>query len=423
MALQWHKTTKATALFCTLLLALPAVSKAASDEDVAALRAQLQALSQRLDQLEAENHKLAASNSDLKRNSEETAKTVADISAKAGSGAADWTNNIKWKGDFRYRYEGFDIEGKPGRNRNRIRARAAMIAKVTPTVTAGFGLASGSQDPVSTNQTLGDGGSSKGVNLDLAYVDWSGLANTHVIGGKFSNFLHKSGGNELLWDGDWRPEGGGIRYSNGNFFANALGTWIESDNKKDQLLAWGFQGGVKLPVGDVAKVTAGASYFSFDTKGSTTFHGGATDFFGNTHDPAANTYLNNYQELELFADVGFDLANRPFSIFANYVQNQDADKYDTGYAFGFNYGKASDPGQWKIGYVYQKLEADAVFGLLTGSDFGGGGTDSKGSIFKASYALAKHVNANATYFINDVGLMSGNTYNFKRLQLDLSFKY
>lgn len=420
MALQWHKSTRAFTFILTLLLALPAVSQAASDEDLAALRAQIKALSQRLDQLEAENQKLAASNSDLKRSSEATAKTVADISAKTESAAASWTDKIKWKGDFRYRYEGFDIEGKPNRDRNRIRARAAMIAKVTPTVTAGFGLASGSQDPVSTNQTLGDGGSSKGIVLDLAYVDWSGLANTHVIGGKFSNFLHKS---SLIWDGDWRPEGGGFKFANGNVFVNGIGTWIESDKKKDQLLAWGLQGGVKVPLGDAMKLTAGASYYQLDTQGSGTFHGGGTDFFGNSYDPATNTYLYDYRLFELFTDLNFDLGNRPVKIYGDYVKNQDADKYDTGYQFGFQYGKAANKGQWQVGYVYEKLEADAVFGLLTDSDFGGGGTDSKGHIFKASYALAKHANFDLTYFINKSGIRSGNSIDFKRLQVDLAFKY
>ena len=50
-------------------------------------------------------------------------------------------------------------------------------------------------------------------------------------------------------------------------------------------------------------------------------------------------------------------------------------------------------------------------------------TDSKGSIIKGSYAFYKNFNANLTYFINDVGLKSGDPIDFKRLQLDLSFKY
>jgi hypothetical protein len=110
-------------------------------------------------------------------------------------------------------------------------------------------------------------------------------------------------------------------------------------------------------------------------------------------------------------------------LFGNYVQNQAADENDEAYAVGFKYGSAKNKGEWQFGYVYQKLEADSLLGLLTDSDFGGGGTDSKGSIIKGSYAIDKNFNANFTYFINDVGLKSGDPIDFKRLQLDLSFKY
>lgn len=421
-----------TTTLCVLLLFAPVVTQAASDEDLAAMRAQLLAMGERLDRLEAENRTLAETNAELVKTNQDNAITVAAVSEKTDAVAAEvkeqaaktgWTDTIRWKGDFRYRYESFDIEGTPDRNRNRVRARAALIADVTPTIEVGLGLASGGDDPVSTNQTLGGGGSSKGLNLDLAYFDWSGLANTHVVGGKFSNYLHKSGKNALLWDGDWRPEGTGIKWDNGTFFANGLGTWIESDSKKDQSFAYGLQGGVKLPIGDSLKLTAGVGYYEFDTRGSGSFFGDDDDFFGNSFDPVTNTYLYDYEEIEVFADLGFSLFDRPVLVFADFVQNQAADKYDTGYAFGFKYGKAKNKGQWEFGYIYQELEADSVLGLLTDSDFGGGGTDSRGHIIKGSYAIAKNFNAKFTYFINEAGLKSGDPIDFERLQLDLSFKY
>ena len=396
------------------------------------MRAQLAALSERLDRLEAENRALTTANTALTNNTGQNSAAVAAVNAKADAVAAkvdqqtskpDWTDRMHLKGDFRYRYESFDIEGKPGRNRNRVRARAALIADIKPTLEVGLGLASGSDDPVSSNQTLGSGGSSKGINLDLAYFDWSGLENTHVVGGKFSNFIYKSGKNSLLWDGDWRPEGGGVNWDNGTFFANGLGTWIESDNKKDQSFGLLTQAGINLPIGENLSLTAGVGYHRFDTKGSQTFYGDDDEFFGNSFDVNSNTYMYNYEEVELFADLGFSLLDHPALIFADFVKNRAADENDTGYSFGFKLGKAKTKGQWELGYTYQKLEADSVLGLLTDSDFVGGGTDSKGHIFKGSYAVDKNVNANFTYFINEAGLKSGQPINFKRLQLDLSIKY
>lgn len=423
-----------TTTICTLLLLSPVVSQAATDEDFAAMREQLMALSERLDRLEEENRELTAANAELVKSSQETAVTVAAVSEKTDAVAAEveeqvaqtsWTDTIRWKGDFRYRYESFDVEGKDNRNRNRIRARAALIADVTPTIEVGLGLASGGDDPVSSNQTLGGGGSTKDLRIDLAYFDWDGLKDTHVYGGKFSNYIHRAGKNALLWDGDWRPEGTGIKWNNGKFFANALGTWIESDTNSDsgQSFAYLTQLGIKLPIGDNLKLTTGVGYHVFDTKGAGSYFGDDDDFFGNSFDPITETYLYDYEELEFFADLGFEMFGHPALLFGNYVQNQAVDENDTGWAVGFKYGSAKNKGEWQFGYVYQRLEADAVLGLLTDSDFGGGGTDSKGSIIKGSYAIHRNFNANLTYFINDVGLTQEDPIDFKRLQLDLSFKY
>jgi hypothetical protein len=421
-----------TITICVFLLSAPTVSQAASDEELAAMRAQLQALSDRLDRLEEENRSLSVSNAELLKAQKETSIVVTAVDEKTEATAAafeeqaateEWTDRMRWKGDFRYRFESFDIEGQPDSNRNRVRARAALIADITPTMEVGLGLASGGDDPVSSNQTLGGGGSSKELRMDLAYFDWSGLANTRILGGKFSNYIHRSGKNALLWDGDWRPEGTGINWDNDMFFANALGTWIESDSNKDQSFAYLTQAGFRLPIGDRSKFTAGIGYHVFDTQGSGSFFGEDNDFFGNSFDPDTNTYLYDYEELELFADVTFDIFGLPAQIFGNYAQNQAVDEFDTAYAFGMKFGKAAKKGQWAFGYVYQELEADSVLGLLTDSDFGGGGTDSKGHILNGSYSIVKNFNANFTYFINEVGLKSGDPIDFKRLQLDLSFKY
>lgn len=421
-----------TVTLCTLLILSPTIAQAVTDEDFAAMRAQMAALSARLDQLESENRALTAANEELAKSSQETALTVAAVEERTDAvvaeveeqaAASDWTDKLRWKGDFRYRYETFDIEGKDNRDRNRVRARAALIADITPNIEVGLGLASGGDDPVSSNQTLGGGGSTKDLRMDLAYFDWDGLKDTHVYGGKFSNFIHKAGKNALLWDGDWRPEGTGIQWNNGMFFANGLGTWIESDSNKGQSFAYLTQLGINVPIGDTVKLTAGVGYHNFDTAGSGSYFGDEDDFFGNSFNPITKTYLYDYEEVELFADLKFELFDMPALAFANYVQNQAVDEYDTAYAFGLKLGSAKNKGEWQVGYVYQKLEADALLGLLTDSDFGGGGTDSKGSIFKGSYAIHKNFNANVTYFINDVGLKSGDPIDFKRLQLDLSFKY
>ena len=384
-----------------------------NDETVQRLIHEISALTSRVRQLEQSDQELRTENVALK----EATGSIARIGDKLA-----WAEKIKVKGDFRYRYENIDDENKPkDRNRSRVRARIEAQAQVNDDWKVGLGLASGSDDPVSTNQTLGAGGSSKGINLDLAYFDWSGLNYTHVLGGKFKNPFYKPAKNSLIWDGDYRPEGLAAKYDNGTFFANAAFMYLESDDKagsKDAESYWGTQFGFTTDLGESAALIAGVSYYDIPVKGSKPFFDSG-DSFGNTL-AMDGTYLNNYEELELFAEIKTKVAGLPLSVFVDWVENQDADDNETGLAAGLKLGKAKNPGTWQMAYIYQDLESDAVLGLTTDSDFGGGGTDSKGHILKGAYALNKNTSFALTYFINENGDLETD---YDRLQVDLKFKY
>ena len=132
---------------------------------IQALQAQLVALTARLDALEKEQSHTITS-----------AKPVASAQTFAQAKALE---GIKFKGDFRFRQESFDIEGQDSRHRSRLRSRVALVAPINEDVSVGFGLASGSSDPTSANQSLGAVSSSKQINLDLAYVNWN-LPNSDI---------------------------------------------------------------------------------------------------------------------------------------------------------------------------------------------------------------------------------------------------
>ena len=95
-----------------------------------------------------------------------------------------------------------------------------------------------------------------------------------------------------------------------------------------------------------AKLVAGAGYYDIETAGSTPFFGAPDDFFGNSFtctDPGAPdgcTYDINYEEIEAFVEWALELVGLPVKVFGHYVQNQDADDNDTGYAAGVKVGKA-----------------------------------------------------------------------------------
>ena len=402
-----------------------------SADEFQVLREQIQILTQRLDELEKVNQQTTPSVERAQATTvapvNEPIKEKIDQDGNEQFGdrmaAVSWAERMRWKGDFRYRYENIKVDSQDSRKQNRIRARMDLEADVSETLQVGLGLASGGEDPVSSNQTLGGGGSTKDLRLDLAYFDWSGLADTHILGGKLRNFLVRGGNNGLLWDGDWRPEGIGAIWNNGTFYAQGIGTLIESDSNKDSEYAWITQAGLNFKLGDGTEFRIGATYAHFDPAGRGSLFGDDNDFFGNSFDPDTLTYLYDYHEIEAFAEITFDLFDRPLMLFADYVTNTAVDENDSGYVLGFKYGKTSGKGSWDISYLYEKLEADAVLGLLTDSDFGGGGTDVKGSIFKGTWGFHKNWNAKFTYFLNKIDLASGMPRDFDRLQLDLNFKY
>ena len=74
-------------------------------------------------------------------------------------------------------------------------------------------------------------------------------------------------------------------------------------------------------------------------------------------------------------------------------------------------------------YYYADKEADALLGLLTDSDYGGGGTDSKGHFLKFTYGVNESWAISAQYFINEIDLASGNNSDFNRLMLDTQWKW
>jgi len=406
----------------TVVAGSTGASAAVSDAQFAELKAQFAAMAQRLDTLEAEN-------SQLRELSQLTATALESAQAgltevQAHNKAGSWSERVRWKGDFRYRYEEIDLEGADTRERNRIRARAALIAALPNDVEIGLGIATGGDDPVSTNQTLGGGGSTKDVRLDLAYFKWNATDDLYLQAGKYSNPLFKPQKSALLWDGDWRPEGISAGWSDEHLFATFLGNWLESDSKnnKDEF-AWGIQGGTKFNLGD-AKLTAALGYFDFPTGGNEPFFG--DKFFGNSS--VDGVYKYDYEMIEISTDLSMNLLDMPLNLFANYVQNQDPGDYDTAWLAGVKLGKAKGKGTWQIAYQYQDTEADAVFGLLSDSDFAGGGTDGKGHRLTGAYGINTQWNVAFTWYINNEAgeknlADEGGALDYDRFMIDTKFKY
>ena len=217
------------------------------------------------------------------------------------------------------------------------------------------------------------------------------------------------------------PEGLALRYTRGDWFANYAGLWVEERGADDDSIMLGGQFGFRHMLDNGMRVTAGAGYYDYlETQGRTPFWDGAA--VGNRLEPGGG-YLNDFNLAQLFGELNLKADGRPVTVFADYVVNSEADQADTGFALGATFGEVSGARTWRVGYAYQDLEADAVIGTFTDSDFAGGGTDGKGHVVEFNYGFRDRLVFGLRYFLNERGADVGDEHDYNRLQADVVFNY
>ncbi len=432
----------------------------------------------------AKTAKTQATSSSAAAIAQSNAEQISEIRAQMQA-LPEWTSRISMKGDFRYRHEtinsGSDAEAIANkgstldRERERIRARLGLTAKVNDAISVGvrfvtseYGATVNSTrtaggidytdsfydprlDPRSPNVTLGGYSGKKTVALDQAYVEWNPGADWKVTAGKMGIPWARPA-QSLFVDGDINPEGIAVGFNHGYFFANAFYFWLNevtsSNTDRADANMNGGQVGVKVPFGTGSNLTVAASYQkngSVQGRATTTFYGNSTN--GNSTvsvgsgASAATLLRDEFKIAEAFAEYTRNFKTSvfgelPLTVFAQYARNSGAgdekngDTLDKAYAGGISLGKASAPGTWEIAWMYEKIEKNALFGQWIDSDFANGNTDVKGHVIKAGYAPFKNTSVNLTWFINKLNVDAGkpNTSNpqdrnYDRLQLDFNFKY
>lgn len=399
-------------LFLSVLMSTTFASAADdSAAELAALKAQLQFLTERLAKLEAKQKETAVQVT-------ETSNQLTE--QKHETKNEDWTSRIALTGDLRDRMEYIDERGKATRTRNRVRARFGIKAEVNDVLDVGIQLASGSQDPTSTNQTLDGAFSTKGINLDLAYFNWHFSDDLSLTGGKMKNPLHKAGKAPLIWDGDLNPEGASMQFVNNGWKATGFVFSVDERKSNKDVLLTGGQIFKSFDMGNNSLSTNLGYYTYSQLKGSTPFIDGKPR--GNTLDENGRI-ANDFDLLEGAIEFNTKMADMPLNLFATYVENTAADDENQGFALGFNLGKVKNKGSWSLGYSYMDIEADAVYALFNDSDFAGGETDSKGHTLKAGYGLNKNMSFGFTYIASEQDQSKAQQTDYDRLQLDLKFKF
>jgi uncharacterized protein (UPF0335 family) len=454
------KNLMIAAAVAAALSQLPAAAQAASPNDLAEIREQLQGLMQRVDKLEQENKELKSENAELKAQGEE-AKAQDDYlkaearglrkdaatnsAAVAAVKGADWAGRVTVTGDMRYRYEYISddtVSNAAGlkaadRTRDRIRARLAATAKATDNITVGIGLTTTEgNDPRSGNQSLTNLFSKKAIELDLAYFDWKFASWGNLVGGKMKQPFVK-GGQNLFWDNDITPEGVAFQFNRGIWFGSAYNFWLnevsgaENTQTSDPMMH-GIQIGARLPVAS-STLTLAAHYYdlsaSLGPRPGAPLFGGAAN--GNTTVTVgtATGLAFDYEVIDALVQFDTTLGGRPFQVWGEYATNQDPDDLNTAWSAGLLYGRAQNAGTWELGAMYQAMEKDAVFAQLIDSDFAAGLSDNEGLVFRLGYAPVRNWALNATYILSkrnvDVAqnAFSGTEVDYDRLQLDFNVRF
>ncbi len=369
-------------------------------------------------------------------------KEIAGKEATKGFELPKWVENTKFKGDVRARYQTEDTknDSNPDRNRGRVRLRLGVVSEVTDQWEAGFGIATGSNDPRSTNQTLENTFSSKDIRLDYAYAKYSPVTWANLWLGKFTNPIW--GTKDLLWDSDITPEGAALTFNyeaskNLEFFGTLGGFVLEEfSSKANDPYMIAVQPGINIKLPGSTYIKAAASYYEFqNVKGNDWTAGGSYGIGTNSRDAGGNW---EYDHDAFVGDLEFGITKIPgpvpfAALFGQYVQATNIDdnniynkKDDTGWLAGFKFGhkKVKGFGDWQVKYNYRRLERDAWPDFLPDSDFYGGATNAKGHEAQIEFGIAKNVYLEFDYYNTKEIRKSGTQDKDQSIfQADLNVKF
>ncbi|MBD3335225.1 MAG: hypothetical protein GF355_06885 [Candidatus Eisenbacteria bacterium] len=354
------------------------------------------------------------------------------LTPEAGAARAD---GARLDADFRFRYERIDQEGREAYDRHRIRVRLGLEGAAGDHAHYTVRLASGSADPISTNQTLGGGFSTKRIFLDRAFAGIRPplVRGLELLAGKMASPFMRPGGSQLLYDGDLSPEGvaGTYRHVLGrlSLFGAGSGFVVENRRQDDDAFLYGAQAGFTYaPEGTAWKATAGASLYAYTEIEGTPAAAGDPVFdpaYGNSTSmvdsvvviAAGFTLVEAFFEAELELEDMGGLRKLPVLLYGDLVKNTEPEEEATGWMAGV----LVRPWKLKLGYNYRRLERDAVLAAFSDSDFAGGGTNAEGHQLIAGAKLLQGLDLNVSFFLNRLQIAAGEkARDYERLQIDLT---
>lgn len=333
---------------------------------------------------------------------------------------------ITWYGDFRTRYQSESTQISATdiseRDRGRIRFRLGATVHMLKDLDIGFRLSTGDAQRDSGNETLDGGFTNKDIDLNMAFFrytpDVAGLETTWQ-GGKFKPPFMKS---EIIWDDDVTVEGISEQFSHkfGDTKLEAnFGQFIydEFDSTGADIVILGYQGVLSQQT-VFGKFKFAVGYYDVQ----------------NVEDarsaPTGTTLLSNTSEvkmLDIMGEWSEKIAGKKLKLFGEYTQNvgdlaTGNPDLDTAWQVGAKYGKSGKKfGDYDLKVTYRLVQTEAVFDVISDSDFHGSRSNARGFEAGGSLGLAKGVKLGITYF--DTEEERGTQWERETLQVDLKFKF
>ncbi|HEB55623.1 MAG TPA: hypothetical protein ENI98_04810 [Gammaproteobacteria bacterium] len=438
---------------------------------------------------------------------------VADVMAQAKNerwgmpdALPDWTRRFKFKGDFRLRYEGdffspdnhpqgyYDwqtINEKGGLNkagnktylntvkdvnRLRIRMRLGIDAKITNDLKASIRLATGNpQDPVSTNQTLGQYAERYNLSIDRVYLKYDyinldGYPSMTLLGGRMPNPWFST---DLVYDHDLNFEGlaSKFRFSlhgDDNLFDQderlrslflTLGAFpLQQTSRYTDKWLFGAQFGTDLKFEDQSRFRFAVAYYDYkniqavpNDLGSIESDWSAPRFMqkGNTlarisngiGETDATTRLvglaSDFNILNLTTKYDYaGFAPVHLMLTADYAKNLGFNQQEVSRLNGSNiepqttayrakltlgWPIVSKYGDWQVSVGWRYIERDAVLDAFNDSDFHLGGTDAKGWVVGGKFGLTENTWLHTRWMSADE--ISGPLLGIDILQVDVNTRF
>jgi hypothetical protein len=383
----------------------------------------------------------------LKAESAKASAASFDKAFSAKVGTPDWITSYKLGGDFRGRFDDImsDNNKLVERDRLRYRLRVGLVVNMKDDLQAGFRLMSGDApaaagfggNPLSGNATMQDNGTKKFIYIDQAYGKWSPVNNdTWLVTGTFGKMEQPFALSPMVFDQDLTPEGGALqatykindRHSIA-FNGAAFALDEESSSSLDPFLfgaqvLWNAKWTPKLAS------SLGIAYLDITSKENLLSSASTNNTVtyvnqGNTRGGTAGMVLTYfYNPFVVSGSVTYTLDKFPLykgafpiKLAGEFMDNTAVSRNNSGYWGGVTLGKAAKKGSWDISYRYQVLEADAWYDQLVDDDnlgyyqaaaFPGqkagvyGGTNVKGHLIKADYAVTDALTLSLTCYLNSL---------------------